>query len=198
MKLHNIIKALITVTISLCFIGISAQSLAESKPAPAVEAAKTAPAPPKQERVDVYMHKWLVMPNLSGRPVGDPNAQFVHKPTPGRVTVAVFLASWCETCQEQMEFIHRLEEKYNNLFTDFIYVFVSDLDADVAAFSEEFKIAGSTRIHGDIDLLKSFKLPPLPSIYVADRYGWIGNRYKISTAKEVEQLDQHLKLMTAF
>lgn len=198
MKLHSIVKALITGTISLCFVGFSARSYAESKPAPAAEAAKAAPEAIKQERYDIYIHKWLAMPNLSGRPVGDPNTQFVHKPTYGRATVAVFLASWCETCQEQMEYIHRLEEKYNKQFTDFVYIFVSDLDADVAAFSEEFKILGSTRIHGDVELLKSFKNPPLPSIYLADRFGWIANRYNITSSKEVDQLDQHLKLMTAF
>jgi thiol-disulfide isomerase/thioredoxin len=197
MKLRSIAKALITVIISICFIGISVESYAESKPAPAAPA-KEAPVVVKQERYDIYIHKWIAMPDLSGRPVGDPSTQFVHKPTFGRVTVAVFLASWCETCQEQMEYIRRLEEKYSQLFTDFVYIFVSDLDADVAAFSEEFKIVGSTRIHGDIDLLKSFKNPPLPSIYIADRFGWIGNRYLIVSSKEVDQLEKHLKLMTAF
>jgi thiol-disulfide isomerase/thioredoxin len=196
MTLHSIVKALITCTISLCFIGMSARSYAESKPAPAAEG-KAAPAI-RQERYDIYINKWIAMPDLSGRPVGDPNTQFVHKPTYGRVTVAVFLASWCETCQEQMEYIHRLEEKYNKQFTDFVYIFVSDLDADIAAFSEEFKILGSTRIHGDVELLKAFKNPPLPSIYLADRFGWIGNRYNITSSKEVDQLDHHLKLMTAF
>ena len=196
MTLQIIVKALITSTISLCFVGISARSYAESKPAPAAEG-KAAPAI-RQERYDIYINKWIAMPDLSGRPVGDPNTQFVHKPTYGRVTVAVFLASWCETCQEQMEYIHRLEEKYNKQFTDFVYIFVSDLDADVAAFSEEFKILSSTRIHGDVELLKAFKNPPLPSIYLADRFGWIGNRYNITSSKEVDQLDHHLKLMTAF
>ncbi len=196
MTLQIIVKALITSTISLCFVGISARSYAESKPAPAAEG-KAVPAI-RQERYDIYVNKWIAMPDLSGRPVGDPNTQFVHKPTYGRVTVAVFLASWCETCQEQMEYIHRLEEKYNKQFTDFVYIFVSDLDADVAAFSEEFKILSSTRIHGDVELLKAFKNPPLPSIYLADRFGWIGNRYNITSSKEVDQLDHHLKLMTAF
>lgn len=197
MSLHSIFKALITCTMSLCFVGISSRSSAESKPAPAADG-KAAPIELKQERYDIYVHKWIAMPDLSGRPVGDPSSQFVHKPTFGRVTVAVFLASWCETCQEQMAYIHRLEQKYNKQFTDFVYIFVSDLDADVRAFSEEFKILESTRIHGDVDLLKSFKNPPLPSIYLADRFGWIGNRYNVTSSKEIDQLDQHLKLMTAF
>ena len=195
MKPHSTAKALIICTITLCFIGFSARLNAESKPAPAKAEASLAIT---QERTDIYIHKWISMPELSGRPIGDPNTQFVHKPTYGRVTVAVFLASWCETCQEQMEYINRIEQKYNAQFTDFVYIFVSDLDADVAAFSEEFKILDSTRIHGDIELLKSFKNPPLPSIYVADRFGWIGNRYNVTSSKEIDQLDHYLKLITAF
>jgi len=189
MKLHQVAKVLIIVTIAMYFVDFTAASYAESE-----DAAPTV----QQERFDIYIHKWIAMPNLSGQRIGNPPSQFVHKSTYGRITVAVFLASWCETCQEQMEFIKRLEEKYSKLFTDFVYIFVSDLDADVRAFSEEFKISDSIRIHGDLELLKSFKNPPLPSIYVGDKFGWIGNRYNVISSKEVDQLEKYLKLMTAF
>ena len=196
MKSATTAKALIAAMFALCFVFVPSRAEAENKPAeegPKVERPKVV-----QERYDIYIHKWLKMPDIVGRAVGDRNEQFEYKPVRGRGTVVIFLSASCLPCQEQMENLRRIEARYNRLFTDFIYVFVNDSSKDALAFAKEYGIGESKLVHGTFELLKAYKNPPLPSIYIGDRHGWIGSSYLSLDTAKVEKVNHYLKLMTAF
>ena len=117
------------------------------------------------------------------------------KPQRGRATLVIFIASWCEPCQELMPKLKSLAIKYDGIYTDVIYVFAHDTKADATGFAKEHKLSGHVLLATN-DILKAFKNPELPSVYVSDRYMYLGNRYlKIDSAK-IEELDKYMAKLT--
>ncbi len=92
--------------------------------------------------------------------------------------------------------LKRLEKKFEKLDVRFTYIFSHDLKADVLGFLQSFKIKdGGLATHS---LLKEFHTPPLPTIYISDKHGWLLTRFenvKLSQLPEVENL---LTLLTSF
>lgn len=117
-------------------------------------------------------------------------------PKKGRVTVVFFIASWCEPCQQLMPKIKITAAKYSNIYTDVIYVFAHDTKEDAAGFAKEHKLTG-TMLLANHEILKSFKNPPLPAVYVGDRYTYLSNRYLKMNTADIESLDKYLAKLTA-
>lgn len=186
MKLALNIKVLIPLVLTTCF-GLFPDSATAADPEPKAN----------QERFDVYIHKWLKMMPVSGRAVGTVDEQVTYDPVYGRGSVLIFLSSHCQPCQEQMESLKRIEQRYSKLFTDFIYIFVNDAPADALAFAKEYGISDSKLVHGSYEVLAAYKNPPLPTIYIGDRFGWIGSSFIELDAAKVERVDTYLKFMTA-
>lgn len=202
----NIVKSLLPTAIILSLAAFSVTAFAEGpphaseKPAsgkPASEEPKTEVPAVMLERFDTYIGEWLRLPGVFGRSVSETQSDFSHQPIYGRATVVVFLASSCETCQEQMESIKRLDDRYSQLFTDFIYVFVSDSNKDALDFAKEFQISNRKLVHANDEVLKLFKNPRLPSIFIGDRHGWLAEYHMDASAKDISMIENHLKLMTA-
>lgn len=192
----HILKSLFLTGIFLTVAILSDSALA-ADPKPAPEGPKAERPEILQERFDTYISDWLKMPALIGRSVSESQSDFSYKPIYGRATVVVFLASSCIACQEHMERIKRLEDRYSQLFTDFIYVFVSDSNKDAMDFAKEFKISDTNLVHANDELLMLYKNPRLPSIFIGDRHGWIADFHMDVSAKEISLVENFLKLMTA-
>ena len=153
-------------------------------------AAVTVPA-----RTDRYVHHWLEFPSLRG--LGLKNQEITEiKPKFGRVTVLVFLASWCLPCQQQIRSLRQLEEKYREHYTDFIFVFSHDTEADAKGFSRVYNLGDNTLI-ASAEALEIFHQPELPSFYVADRYQWLILRRINTQEADLKELDNFLDLHTA-
>lgn len=176
-------------------------AFAEQKPAAKPEAKDgkdtAAPVPEAEalEPSDHYVHRWIPMPSFSATEVLTQEPTKVEVKT-GRAQVILFLASWCEPCQALMGDYIRLQKKYSRLNTDFIYVFAHDTKDDAEGFMKEYGMKQGFLANHDV--LKAFHNPELPTVYVADRHGWLATRMVKATNKEVQDLAEFLKPITAY
>lgn len=142
-----------------------------------------------------YVHSWITFPTISGKSVFS-EEQIQIQPEKGFVSVVVFIASWCERCQRLVESFEKLRNDFKDSPVRIIYVFSHDTIADAQGFSKEHKLQGQS-ILSNHEILKSFHNPPLPSIYLADRRGWLLQRYLDAEAKDIAETRKLLKMMTA-
>ncbi|HYX33325.1 MAG TPA: redoxin domain-containing protein [Oligoflexus sp.] len=148
-----------------------------------------------QTRADHYVHRWVPFPAFKATNL-DRRETVAISPSEGRATVLVFLASWCVPCQQQIREFKRIEDKYRDHFTDFVYIFAHDTETDARGFSNVYKI-GNNAMMASANVLEAFHQPELPSFYVADRYKWLVLR-RINTQKQdLDELDKFLSLHTA-
>ena len=152
-------------------------------------------APKVSGPTDRYVQHWVPMLGFSAAPVGSSEQEQVQ-PRPGRALVVVFLASWCEPCQQLMPEILRLEKHYNKLNTDFVYVFTHDTGDDAAGFMKEFALEHAYLANQDV--LKIYHNPELPTIYVGDRHKWLAGRFVNVSQQDLAKLDNLLRPMTAY
>jgi thiol-disulfide isomerase/thioredoxin len=146
------------------------------------------------EITDSYTHKWIKFPEFSAPSLAtEETYDFKHKW--GEATVVVFLASWCLPCQQIIKEVIRIEKKYQKNYTKFIYVFSHDTRSDALGFMQLHKLSGLSVLSTG-ELLTAFHQPELPSIYVADRYGWLVARYLDTNFEHLKDLDKFLYLHT--
>ena len=155
------------------------------------------PAPPKAvTATDRYVNSWVPMPSLSATKLGGEHEPVTIESSKGRLLVIVFLASWCEPCQQLMPEIQRLERHYQKLNTDFVYIFSHDTRDDAQGFMKEFNL--SNAYLANQELLKTYHEPELPSIYVGDRHGWMLQRYIKTAATDLAKLNGLLLHLAAY
>jgi thiol-disulfide isomerase/thioredoxin len=111
------------------------------------------------------------------------------------MSVLIFVASWCEPCQQLVPLLKPVVARYRQLDADFMFVFAHDTRDDALGFSKEYGIQPS--ILATDEALKAYKNPDLPTIYVGDRRGFMATRYKLAKAADVEALDAFLRTQTA-
>lgn len=181
--------------------GAAATKSASPKPA---EAAK---ADPKAQptgtaalampvRSSHYVHSWLAFPPILGRQL--PSGQkYQFQPQQGRALVLVFLASWCLPCQQMVKPLQEMQKKFSPRYTDFIFAFAHDTEADAKGFIAQYKLENEV-ILGSAALLETFHQPELPSIYIGDRYNWMVMRKLNTQASDLEEIDRFLEVHTAF
>ncbi len=139
-----------------------------------------------------YVHSWVALPALTGtNPVTGQSMTF--QPRKGRMTVVVFIASWCVPCQLLAPDLKNLESRYAALDADFVYVFSHDTQEDARGFAKEYKL-GDYVILGNDQILKDYHTPPLPTFYFADRHGWLTARELKMEKEKLATLDELLSL----
>lgn len=143
-----------------------------------------------------YVHEWIAFPEIKGTRVGRA-IDLDYKPVFGRATVLFFIASWDLNTQDLIDEFMALENSYSPLHTDFIYIFSHDTDADALHFMEEVGIKGDA-ILANHEVLKAFKQPPLPSIYVGDRNNWFTMRFLEVKPTELKRLDEFLRGINSY
>jgi thiol-disulfide isomerase/thioredoxin len=146
-------------------------------------------------RADHYVHRWVAFPSFKATSLDRREITSVT-PRDGRVTVIVFLASWCVPCQQQINEFKRIEDKYQNRFTDFVYIFAHDTESDARGFSSVYKL-NSNAMMASANVLEAFHQPELPTYYVADRYKWMVLRRSNTQKADLDDLDEFLSLHTA-
>lgn len=142
-----------------------------------------------------YIHSWQSFPSITGYRVQS-NEKVSLKAEKGRALVVIFLASWCLPCQQLIKEFKSMEKKFSQRYTDFLYVFAHDTRADALGFTKAYKMGANTLL-ADIQLMKSFKQPRLPSIYVSDRQTWMIWRSLEVKKKDLANLDEFLEYHTA-
>ncbi len=146
-------------------------------------------------RADHYVHRWVPFPSFKATSLERRETSTIT-PQDGRVRVLVFLASWCVPCQQQIREFKRIEEKYRDRFTDFVYIFAHDTESDARGFSSVYKLGGNAMM-ASANALEAFHQPELPTFYVADRYKWLVLRRINTQTSDLEDLDKFLSLHTA-
>ena len=142
-----------------------------------------------------YVHSWIAFPVISGKKLGK-DAIVTVTPKKGVATVAIFLASWCVPCQEQINFFKRLQTTFEKRYTQFVFILAHDLEQDALNFVQHYKLEGEM-ILADVKLMDSFHLPNLPAVYIGDRYGWLSWRGLALNKDKHESLYEFLDLITA-
>ncbi len=124
------------------------------------------------------------------------NNPFTLSPIRGRALMAIFIASWCEPCQQLMSQIKTVSEKYSNVYTDVVFIFAHDTLSDARGFAKEHKLTGNLTL-ATHNILKEFKNPELPAVYVSDRYKYMGNRFLKMTSDDIVKLETYMSKLTA-
>jgi thiol-disulfide isomerase/thioredoxin len=144
---------------------------------------------------DFYVHRWIPLPAFAGTLLGG-EGQATVQARPGHATVILFLASYCESCQQMVGGLVEVARKYERLDVDFVFVFSHDTKDDAEGFMKEHGIAEG--VLANFDVLQAYHNPELPTIYVGDRHGWLTTRYPQAGEAALASLDELLKKMTAF
>jgi thiol-disulfide isomerase/thioredoxin len=180
-----------------CVLAGQARAEDHPKPAAAAQAAPHAePAAAPSTRTSQYAHKWIPMPTFTASALPHHADQRTVGPARGRVLVLVFLASWCEACQQVTPRLREIEQRYGRLNTDFVYVFAHDTPQDAEGFMQEFKLPAG--VLASYEALKAYNNPELPSVYVGDRRGWLTTRYVNIAEPQIQKLSDLLRYLTAF
>lgn len=191
---RELLVAMMIATMSASF---ALRAEANSAPKKEGEGAESAPPAETNEASDGYVHHWLPMPSFSAQALGVATGDPVSVASkPGRMLVLVFLASYCEPCQQLMGDLSRVEARFRRLNTDFVYVFAHDTQDDALGFMKEFNMP--TGVLANFDALKAYHNPKLPTIYVGDRHGWLMTRYEEVTKTDIQTLDELLRKLTAY
>lgn len=182
-------------------VALDAWAASESAPATPPKAA-TAQPPEKSEMVkkaesrtitDDYVHHWISFPSGSGQSIA--GGENTLKAKKGYITVVFFIASWDIKSQELLHRLQKLEQLYQDLATNFVYVFSHDTYDDAVAFAKDAGL--SNGLIAGHELHKNFHHPKIPSIYVGDRAGWLTARFLDVTLKDIDELDLYLRHASA-
>ncbi len=143
-----------------------------------------------------YVGSWVPFPALALKTMDTLQPEQVQA-TKGRVLIVAYLASWCVPCQQIIPDLKKLAAKYQEKYTDLVFVFAHDTEPDARAFASYHKLEGKAYL-GTAKALEDFHQPELPSIYVADRYGWLVYRKLNVKPGDLTELDTFLELHTSF
>lgn len=159
------------------------------------ESAPAEPPPPQGPKREYNPGKVTKFPSFKASLVGS-GEPIEFKPEKGRAAIVIFIASWCDPCQVLMGEFKQLTRKYMDNNTDVFFVFAHDTKDDAVGFVKEHQITHKS-VMANNELLKSFKNPELPSIYISDRWGYMVDR-SISTKKsDIDKIDVALSKITA-
>ena len=122
-----------------------------------------------------YVHKWTKIPSLKGFDLS--GGTILLEPIPGKLTVVLFMASWCVPCQDMVAEMRALDKKYTPYGVNFYYAFSHDMQTDVRGFVRERKISPERTCSITDESMKDFRDPLLPTLFLADRKGWIIDKF---------------------
>ena len=152
--------------------------------------------PPLEGSKLKYLSSWKKLPSIEGQSL-QTGKMINFSPERGTAKIVIFLASWCLKCQKLIPEMKKLEEKYRNKHAEFLFVFTHDTESDALGFLQGYKI-DTQSILGNKKILNDFHQPPLPSIYISDRYEWLGYRQlgldEAGLAKVNVYLEAHTRL----
>lgn len=143
-----------------------------------------------------YVHQWIAPPSVKLKNLSNGSIQSLGV-AKGQIGVLVFIASYCEPCQQIIKQLQAIEKVYKGLDVRFSYIFSHDTEQDASSFSKEYKLTHAYLANHEV--LKEYHNPELPSIYLIDKKGWLATRY-IQVTKEnlSEDLPSLLSYLTAF
>jgi len=166
----------------------------EKPPAPVIEGPDAANALGTSAPTR-YVHQWLPMPQVVATNLNTLET-LILRPRPGRMMVVFFLASWCEPCQNLAAALQSLTRSLAQLPIDTYFVFAHDTVDDAKGFITEHSIQEGYL--AELDTLKNYNNPELPTVYIADRQGWLLTRFLKATPQNVAEVKRILQLLTAF
>lgn len=152
--------------------------------------------PPAAVASGTYVQKWISFPELKLKDLS--SAEPLQKTAAkGRIQLVVFIASWCIPCQQIIDDLNRLDTKHKTKYTDLIYVFAHDTQADAQGFAKFHKIEDKAFL-GTAKMLENFHQPELPSVYASDRYGWLAFRKLNIRETDIVELEDFIQKHSAF
>lgn len=159
------------------------------------EEAPPEPPKPKGPSRKYNPGKIIAFPSFEGDVVGQ-GTPLSFKPRQGHATMIIFIASWCEPCQLLMPDLKQLARKYSALNTDVFFIFAHDTKPDATGFAKEHQLS-SPAIMANMELLKVFKNPELPSVYIGDKWGYMADRFINTKKSDIDRIDNMMGKITA-
>jgi thiol-disulfide isomerase/thioredoxin len=155
------------------------------------------PAFKDEPKVKKYLAEWIRLPDIEGSLANGEADILKHRKV--YVYVVFFLASWCIPCQNFTADLKKLENEFAPLNVRFKYIFNHDLQSDMKGYIKAHRLNKDNAILATNDTLLSYRDPTLPAIFVADKHGWIVNRFmgtkqKALDATELRNALDHLIL----
>ncbi|RAK18469.1 peroxiredoxin [Anoxybacillus vitaminiphilus] len=96
----------------------------------------------------------------------------------GKKVILNFWATWCPPCQAEMPEMQNFYEKYNE-DVEILAVNLTSQDSrdKVASFIKEYGLTFPVVLDEEGDVLKLYKISPIPTSYMIDREGTIRHKY---------------------
>lgn len=138
-----------------------------------------------------YVHNWIKFPAVIGSPIHSATPAAIE-PRKGRAMAVWTLSVSSVKSQNILPSLIRLQKKFEALFTDFVYVFVNDLPNDVRNFAQEWQLEGRILV-GEDEFKKAFKYRQPPTVYLADRFGWLNWVVFDLDEKSLADVERHLE-----
>ncbi len=142
-----------------------------------------------------YVHSWHPFPTLTGTSLDGKKMELTVSET--KVSVYIVTASWCIKCQNLTDYLKEISNKFSPINTDFVYVFAHDTAQDALGFVKYYGIKNKTILAGS-DILKELHNPPLPTILIADRNGWLLTRFERTSREDLDKLQTLLQDLTVY
>ena len=155
------------------------------------------PAKKRSRKVDKknYIHQWIPFPVLKGMTIGGKTETI--KIGDGRGAVLFFIASWCIPCQRMVPKLKEIADRFEPTgYFYFRFIFAHDTVADAKAFAKEYKIERA--LFANYSILKAFKNPPLPTVILGDRHGWLTAMYREVKSEDLDSIAEILTALNAF
>jgi thiol-disulfide isomerase/thioredoxin len=143
-----------------------------------------------------YVHKWFKYPEFE---VTDFFGKSIKRmPAEGDIFVDVFLSSWCIPCQKITPKLSSIEAKYLDKKVIISYIFSHDKKKDAMGFLKRHFLKTKKVFLANHQTLKNFHNPPLPTVYIGGKDGFLLHRIEHVKISNLVSLDKFLENYTQF
>lgn len=108
----------------------------------------------------------------------------------GKAVMLNFWGTWCEPCRTEMPAMQQMYEKYKGQGFEIVAVNIAETEIAVDSFAKQHGLTFPIWMDQDRDIVKQYKIGPLPSSLFINREGIITDR--IEGALNVSQLEVYI------
>lgn len=94
----------------------------------------------------------------------------------GKAVMLNFWGTWCEPCRTEMPTMQQMYEKYKSKGFEIVAVNIAETEVAVDSFAKQYGLSFPIWMDQDRDVVKQYKIGPLPSSLFLDRNGVIVDR----------------------
>lgn len=144
-----------------------------------------------------YVHRWIPFPQIeSTYYTADTEEDRNFLSELGVAQIVIFIASWCIKCQEVIPDLELIRRDRENSAVQFLYVFSHDTAEAVQPFIKAYDLNGG--IIANSSIMATFHDPPLPTVYIGDKNGWVLTRFLKTRRQDVPKIQETITALDHF